>query len=199
MTARFTPFALSILLALSVLPTRAADDTGIVKTLGDRAPTAILRMIPDFVPPNQRLATLSFIGGYQAIDAGVPLTAGQAARLAAAVAADHAFTNTEPEAKMRPGVTYRFGSGANAIDMLVCFSCDKVSLVAPGKDDVLATGHIVQTTRDVLLGIAKEALPKDEAIQELSRVRSESAAPAPAVPVPDGARRPQPPEGPRNP
>lgn len=189
----------AILATLASFATLRADDTGIVQAIGDRAPTTILRMIPDMVPVGQQLASLLFIGGYQAIDRdGVPLTPDQAARLSAAVKAPGAFDTTEPEAKMRPGITYRFGAGADAVDMLVCFSCDKVSLVPVGKDTIAATGHIAQATREVLLSIAKEALPKDEAIQELPAVRSENAVPAPAVPVPEGARRPQAP-APQNP
>ncbi len=178
-------------LALVALALSArAGDISIAQLIGARAPTAILRIIPDETPPNQRLDSLVFLAGYQAVGDPVSLNPAQAARLAAMVQAPASFNDTEPEAKMRPGVAYRFGTGADAVHMLVCFSCDKVAVIPPGKDAVGLSAHLTQPARDVLLALAKELLPQDDAIQELPRIRSEHAVPPPPAPVPKDAPRP---------
>ena len=96
---------------------------------------------------------------------------------------------------MRPGVAYRFGTGADAVDLLVCFSCDKVAFIQPGADTVGIVHHITQPTRDALLSLAKELLPQDEAIQELPKVRGTHPVPAPYAPLPKDAPRPGQPAG----
>jgi hypothetical protein len=176
-----------IALAMIIAPSHAEDS--IAAIIGQRAPTAILRIMPDDTPPNQRMPGLSFIAGYEVIGQPIPLSAEQAARLAAAIKDPAAFDGAQNEEHMRPGVAYRFGTGADAVDMLVCFSCDKIAVVPPGAAAITSTHHIAQATRDTLLGIAKELLPKDEAIQELPRVRSVHPIPPPAVPVPKDAPR----------
>ena len=179
---------LSLLVGLTMATATAAGT--VAELIGDRAPTAILRIVPDETPKNQRLDGLIFLAGYEAVGQPATPDPAQAARLAAMVRNPGSFDDTEPEAKMRPGVAYRFGTGADAVDMLVCFSCDKVAVIPAGHDAIGLSAHITQPARDVLLGLAKELLPRDEAIQELPRIRSIKAVPAPAVPVPANAPRP---------
>jgi hypothetical protein len=170
-----------------LVPSRAAEP--IASIIGQRAPTAILRTMPSDTPPNQRLAGLVFIAGYEVIGQPFPLSAAQANRLDAAMKDPDACDTTQNEEHMRPGVAYRFGSGADAVDLLVCFSCDKIAAIPPGAGAITTTHHITQATRDVLLGLAKELLPQDEAIQELPRIRSEHPIPPPPAPVPRDAPR----------
>jgi len=185
--SRRSLWALCILpILFHIAPALAASPLAV---LGDRAPTAILRVMPSYAPPNQRLPEFAFIAGYEVIGQPVPLDAGQASALLAAVKAPDAFDDTEPEQRMMPGISYRFGAGADAIEMLVCFGCDKVAIIPPGADKISDTLHITQPTRDALLGLAKKLLPNDEAIQSLPKVRATKPVPPPSVPVPKDAPR----------
>jgi len=182
---RYFPWILLILLVPSLA--RAAES--VAAAIGDRVPTAILGVMPSDTPPGQRLPDLVFVAGYEVVGQPVPLDAAQAARLLAAVKAPGAFDSAEPEQKMMPAIAYRFGTAPDAVDLLVCFGCDKVAIVPSGADAIAGTQHLTQPARDALLGLAKELLPKDEAIQELPKVRSEKPAPPPAVPIPQDAPR----------
>lgn len=157
----------------------------VAELIGDRAPTAILRMMPSDTPANERFAELEYIAGFEVIGEAVPLGSANANAIAEIVKTPEAFVTGEIEKKMRPGVAYRFGSGDDAVDMLVCFSCDKIGIVRHGEESIVLMQDIPQSTRDVLLSVAKAALPNDEAIQELPRIRSKNPIPPPAVPVPD--------------
>lgn len=182
---------LVLVLATAIAPLHAQPpEKTLAAVIGDRAPAAILRAMPDETPPNQRLAGLTFVAGYQVIGQPVPLNAAQSARLAAVARDPAAFDATQFEEHLRPGVIYRFGAGADVVDLLVCFSCDKIAVVPAGADAIASTHHITQATRDALLGLAKELLPGDEAIQELPRIRSAHAVPPPPAPVPKDAPKP---------
>ncbi len=181
---------MKILFVLLALAVSARAATPVADLLGGRAPTAILRTMPSDTPPNQRLDGLAFIAGYEAIGAPVPIPAEKAAALAARLK-DPGSTDAENnDEHMRPGVAYRFGAGADAVDVLVCFSCDKIAVLPAGAPAITETFHLTQATRDVLLDLAKQLLPEDEAIQELPRVRRVHPAPPPDVPVPADAPRP---------
>lgn len=185
---------LFLLLLTVALPLRAATEDPSA-LLGDRQPTVILRTMPSDTPPNQRLDGLAFIAGYQVIGDPAPIPAEKAAALRAALESPTAFDAASNDEHMRPGVAYRFGAGKDAIDVLVCFSCDKVALIPPGADRITTVHHITQATRDVLLDTAKALLPQDEAIQELPKVRGTHPAPPPYAPVPKDAPRPGQPAG----
>ncbi len=176
------------ILALAVfaagITTAQEKPAAIADWTSGRAPAAILRTMPSATPPNQRLAGLTFIAGYEIIGQPIPLPTPEAARLAAITDTPSAFGPTQNEEEMRPGVAYRFGSGEDAVDLLVCFSCDKAAIVPVGAETLAATRHITQAARDVLLEIAKQLLPDDEAIQALPRVRSEKPVPPPPIPLP---------------
>ncbi len=184
------PVLFAILLSFSVSLRAGPPVESAAGLIGQRLPTTILRTMPSDTPPNQRLAGLNFIAGYEVIGQPVPLSAAQAGRLAETMKNPAACDTTQNEERLRPGVAYRFGSGADAVDLLVCFSCDKIALVPPGAVGIASTHHITQATRDVLLGLAKELLPQDEAVQELPRVRSDHPIPPPPAPVPKDVPRP---------
>lgn len=177
--------ALTLLL---ILPGLAAAQNAVTALLGDRAPVSVRRTMLEPTPVAQQLAGLLFSGGYEVIGAPVDLTPAQIERLQAAIRLPDAFSGEKNEEKMRPGVLYRFGSGEQAIDLLVCFSCDRVALAPQGVEKPTELFHLSQGTREALLEVAKEALPADEALQAVPRVRSKNPVPPPPAPTPDLAR-----------
>lgn len=162
----------------------------LAEAIGDRPATAVLRTMPSHTPPNHRLPGLTFLAGYEVIGDAVPVSAEQSAALVAQLKKPDATRAPLNEERMRPGIAYHFGEGDDAVNLLVCFSCDKVAIVPPGQDAIAHTLPIAQPTRDALLDLAKVLLPKDEAIQELPRVRNPKPAPPPAAPIPADAPRP---------
>jgi hypothetical protein len=182
--------AVALLTALLAIITLRAAEPPVATLLGQLPATAVLRTMPSDTPANQRLDGLAFIAGYQVIGDPVPIPAEKSAALRTALESPTAFTATTKDEIMRPGVAYRFGTGADAVDLLVCFSCDKVAFIRPGADTVGIVHHITQPTRDVLLDLAKELLPQDEAIQELPKVRGTRLVPPPYAPIPKDAPRP---------
>jgi hypothetical protein len=182
------PFRL-LLVLIALAPGAHADDS-ISAAIGNRAPTAILRVMPDETPKNQQLDGHVFLASYEVIGEPVPIPADRAAELVKLVATPTAFALVQKDDRLRPGVAYRFGSGADAVDLLVCFSCDKVAVAPAGAEAITGTHRITQPARDVLLGLAKTLLPGDEAIQELPKVRGTHPVPPPAVPIPKDAPRP---------
>jgi hypothetical protein len=181
--------------ALLLLAPALAAEPPVATLLGNRPATVILRTMPSDTPSNQRLDGLTFIAGYQVIGDPVPIPPEKAAALAAALESPVAFDAASNDQHMRPGVAYRFGTGADAVYLLVCFSCDKVTFIRPGADTPGTMHHITQTTRDTLLGLAKALLPQDEAIQELPKVRGTHPAPPPYAPIPKDAPKPGQPTG----
>lgn len=179
-----------VLLAALLLPAAALPASELADAIGDRPATAILRTMPSHTPPNHRLKGLTFLAGYEVIGEPVPVPADRSAALVAQLKKPDATKAPLNEEKMRPGAAYRFGEGPDAVNVLVCFSCDKVAVVLPGQDAIAHTLPISQPTRDALLDLAKVLLPKDEAIQELPRVRNPYPVPPPAAPVPADAPRP---------
>ena len=174
--------ALALLLS-AVLPASAIA-ADLPALLGDRAPEGIRRTMLQPTPVAQQLAGLLFLGGYEAIGQPVALTPAQRDRLTAALRAPGAFDGEKNDEVMRPGVAYRFGAGADFIDLLVCFSCDRVAVVPANAAEPTALFHLAQPTREALLDVAKEALPTDEAIQELPRIRGKRPVPPPPAPTP---------------
>lgn len=176
--------ALTVLLALALaLPLTLA--AGEPSPLGDREPVSVRRTMLQPTPVAQQLAGLIFTGGYEVLGEPVTLSAAQRERLTTALRAPGALDGEKNEEKMRPGVSYRFGAGDDFIDVLVCFSCDRIALVPAGAAEPSALYHLAQPTREAFLDVAKEALPTDEAIQQLPRVRSKKAVPPPPAPTPD--------------
>jgi hypothetical protein len=189
----------AILLAFACLAATAfaqAEKKSIAEILGDRMPTTAERTMISPTPPEQRLAGVVYIGGYEVIGKTAAISKEQSAQLATLLKDSAGFPQGQPaKCGFRPGVVFRFGSGADAIDMLVCFSCDEIALVPYGKDAV-ATSGFSQSSRDVMLNLTKKLFPTDEAIQALPKVRSEQAVPPPVAPVPADAPRPgDPPPG----
>ncbi|MGH8047375.1 MAG: hypothetical protein ACREKL_09025 [Chthoniobacterales bacterium] len=183
----------SALLALACLAGTAFASTAekkFVDIVGDRTPMLAQRTMISPTPAGQRLPDLTYIGGYEAIGKPVTLSKEQSAQLAALLKNPGNFASGGPKlCGFRPGVAFRFGSGDDAVDLLVCFSCDEVAAVPYGKAELMNTGF-PQATRDILLSLAKALFPNDEAIQALPKVRSENPAPPPAAPVPEDAPRP---------
>ncbi len=177
--------ALALLLAL---PCLAPAQNAVTALLGDRAPESVRRTMLEPTPVGQQLAGLLFSGGYEVIGEPVPLTPAQIARLQAALRAPDAFSGEKNEEKMRPGVLYRFGSGDTAIDLLVCFSCDRVALAPHDAEKPTELFHLAQPMREALLEVAQEALPNDEALQAVPRVRSKTPVPPPPAPTPPDLR-----------
>ncbi|MGC1481268.1 MAG: hypothetical protein WA771_12230 [Chthoniobacterales bacterium] len=176
-----TRFALALALVALAFPILAPAEP-ISEVIGDRKATEIRRIIPAETPEAQRLPELSYIAGYEILGDPEILTTEQTATLEALTAKPDAFeSDGEATCKLRPGVALRFGSESDAIDMLVCFACNEVAAV-PLDRTITQLALMPQSSRDVLLGIAKAALPEDEAIQELPEVRREGAAPAPYAP-----------------
>ncbi|HEY8898965.1 MAG TPA: hypothetical protein VIM61_00925 [Chthoniobacterales bacterium] len=185
-------FLLALAIAAFALPLRAADTPA--QILAGWTPAEILRLMPSDTPPNQRLAGLAFVAGYEVIGQSVSIPAEKSAALLAALTDPAAFTAEKNEEHMRPGVAIRFRPTGPTdktaiLYLLVCFSCDKVALIPPGAGAITATYQIAQPTRDALLGLSKELLPQDEAIQALPKIRSKSAIPPPAAPIPADAPR----------
>jgi len=183
-------FSAAMAFAMATLVLRGGDAPTVAAQLGDRTATEILRAMPSDTPPNQRLEGLTFVGGYEIIGQPVKLTADQSATITAALKSPAAFDSEVIEEKMRPGIAYRFGEGTDAVNVLVCFGCDKIAVIPPGADGITTTHHITQATRDALLSTAKATLPTDEAIQELPKVRSQNPVPPPAASIPSDALHP---------
>ncbi len=169
-----------LVLALSV----TVHAEPISDVLGDRAPTEIRRIIPSETPTHLRLDGIEFIAGYEVIGQPIALTTDQIATLEDLTTDPAAFdSDGVATCKFRPGIALRYGAGEDVIDLLVCFACDEVASVPTGQD-VTQLAIIPQSTRDVLLDLAKTALPDDSAIQELPDVRRKGAAPPPFAPTP---------------
>lgn len=170
-----------ILLVALTLPFSARAES-IDLIIGDRPATEIRRIIPSETPANLRLPELTYVADFEVLGQPDALTADQTATLAKLIADPAAFdADGEATCKFRPGVALRFGTAPDAIDLLVCFACDEVAAVPSGQG-IEQLALMPQSSRDVLLNLSKEALPNDEAIQELPAVRREGPAPAPPAP-----------------
>jgi len=186
----------AILALLAACAFAAHADELITRTVGDRPATLILRTMLSATPEGQRLGDVSYIAGYEVIGKSVAIPPAAAEKLAALVKNPAAFERPAenekpaPDTLYRPGVAYRFGTDKGFVDLLVCFSCDKIAIVPMGSAWIAAIRDVTQPARDVLLGVAKELLPGDEALQALPRVRSKSPAPPPPAPVPADAPKP---------
>jgi RNA polymerase sigma-70 factor, ECF subfamily len=66
-----------------------------------------------------------------------------------------------------PGVAFRIWSGQQHVDVLVCFSCDELSVVNYEKSEVIRSREDCDAARPQLLALAKAAFPHDEKIQAL--------------------------------
>lgn len=171
-----------LLLAIS-LPLLARAET-INEIIGNRPATEIRRIIPSETPDSLRLPELTYIANFEVLGQPDALTADQATTLTKLIADPSAFAaDGEATCKFRPGVALRFGADSDTIDLLVCFACDEVATVPLGQG-IQQLALMPQSSRDTLLDLAKAALPKDEAIQELPAIRREGPAPAPAPPAP---------------
>ncbi len=171
---------ISLLVALT-LPFSARAES-ITEIIGDRAATEIRRIIPSETPANLRLPELTYIADFEILGEPTAITSGQADTVAKLIADPAAFdADGEATCKFRPGVALRFGTAPDAIDLLVCFACDEVAAVPPSQG-IEQLALMPQSSRDILLSLSKEALPNDEAIQELPAVRREGPAPAPPAP-----------------
>ncbi len=154
----------------------------IADILGDRKATEIRRIIPSETPENLKLPELTYIADFEILGEPVALSAAQAATLTKLTSDAAAFdSDGEATCKFRPGVALRFGTDGDAIDLLVCFACNEVAAVPLG-EAIEQLALMPQSSRNVLLNLSKEALPDDEAIQELPAVRREGPAPAPPAP-----------------
>lgn len=172
------------LLALALALHLTARAEPIAAILGDGPATEIRRIMPSETPTNLRLDGIPFIAGYEVIGDPIPLSADQARTVQDLTADPDAFDSEgKATCKFRPGIAIRFGSGEDATDLLVCFACDEVATVPLG-NDVSQLAILPQSSRDVLLALAKAALPSDSAIQELPPVRREGSAPPPFAPIP---------------
>lgn len=189
---RFAFFA-GLLVACAALG--RADDL-VSKAVGDRPATQILRTMLNPTPESQRLGDVTYVAGYEILGSALALPPDAAARLAGMVKAPDSFTEPPAEEKAdpgtayRPGVAFRFGTEKDAVYLLVCFSCDKVAVVPAGGQWIAGVRDVAQPARDVFLGVAKQMLPQDEAVQALPRVRSKNPVPPPAVPIPGNAPKP---------
>lgn len=182
-TIRIVLFAAGITLA-GANAGMAADPESLSAQVGSREPVLLQRVTPSDTPDYQRLPGSTYIGDYEVVGEAVSIPATQAAALLQVLRVPAAFeSGVKVKCAFRPGVAYRCGEGKDAIDLLVCFACDEVAVVPLGGQQV-ATYHMPQSSRDVLLGVAKQLLPNDEAIQELPKVRRESPAPPPPAPLP---------------
>jgi hypothetical protein len=183
----------AILLALAFLAGTAFAQTAeksLAEIASDRMPTIAQRTMITATPPEQRISGVTYIDDYEVIGKSVELSKEQSAQLAALLKNSASFADDGPKkCGFRPGVAFRLGSGDDAIDLLVCFSCNEVAAVPHGRSAVMAVGF-PQATRDVLLPLAKALFADDEAIQALPKVRSEHPAPPPAAPVPADAPKP---------
>lgn len=168
-----------LLLAIPLL----AQAAPISEILGDRAPTEIRRIIPSETPTNLRLEGIDFIAAYEVIGEPTPLASDQATTVRELTTDPAAFdSDGEATCKFRPGVAVRYGADADVIDLLVCFACDEVATVPLG-GEVTQLATMPQSSRDALLSLAKAALPRDEAIQELPTIRREGTATPPYAPA----------------
>jgi hypothetical protein len=180
-------FATTLLLACATVA--QAAEKPLAALVGDRAPASIQRTMTSPTPKTQLSPSLTYVADYEVIGATVSLSEAQSARLAALLKNPASFTTAGQKfCGFRPGVAYRCGTGSKAIDLLVCFSCDEIAVV-PLNGSIVASYSVPQPARDVLLGLAKELLPNDEAIQALPKIRSAHPVPPPAVPVPKDAPR----------
>jgi hypothetical protein len=171
-------------LAAMVSPILAAGPEPLSALLGSREPVLLQRVTPSDTPDYQRLPGSTYIGNYEVVGEEVSIPAAQASALLQVLRVPAAFeSGVKVKCAFRPGVAYRCGAGEDAIDLLVCFACDEVAVVPLGGQQV-AIYHMPQSSRDVLLGVAKQLLPDDEAIQELPKVRRASPAPPPPAPLP---------------
>lgn len=183
-TIRIVLLALGITFLGVVKSSVAAGPEPLSALLGSREAVLLQRVTPSDTPDYQRLPGSTYIGDYEVVGQAVPIPATQASALLQVLRVPAAFeSGVKVKCAFRPGVAYRCGSGKDALDLLVCFACDEVAVVPLGGQQV-AIYHMPQPSRDVLLGVAKQLLPDDEAIQELPKVRRESPAPPPPAPIP---------------
>ncbi len=174
----------STALLLTLAFTLTAQAEPIADILGDRAPIEIRRLIPSETPVNLRMEDLDFIAAYQVIGEATTLTLDQATTITDLTTDPNAFdSDGEATCEFKPGIAIRFGKDTNATDLLVCFACDEVATV-PSGENVTQLAIMPQSSRDVLLDLAKAALPDDQAIQDLPSVRREGSAPPPFAPPP---------------
>jgi len=181
---RIALLALVVAFAGAVKSGLAAAPDPLSALVGSREPMLLQRVTPSDTPDYQRFPGSTYIGDYEVIGEGVSIPAAQASALLQVLRNPAAFeSGVKVKCAFRPGVAYRCGTGKDAIDLLVCFACDEVAVVPLGGRQI-AIYHMPQSSRDVLLGVAKQLLPNDEAIQELPKVRRESPAPPPPAPIP---------------
>lgn len=151
--------------------------------LGNRAPSELFRVMPGETPAHLRYAP-EYIDQYEVIGTGpVAIPENVQVTLKKAFQNNAAFGPLRIDrCKFRPGLSVRAGEGTDRMDFLICFACDEIGVVPMGQP-LQALYSFDQPTREILLNMAKQLLPNDEAIQELPAIRRDKAAPPPPAPA----------------
>lgn len=100
--------------------------------------------------------------GYPVLSGPVPVDADAAVRLVRVLRrADTYLFDAAKGCVFSPGVVVRFTRGERSVDVLLCFSCDELSVVPGGREDFDAA-------RPELVTWVKRAFPADAALQALT-------------------------------
>ncbi len=93
-----------------------------------------------------------------------------AARLAAVLLDEKAYSNPRVLKCFDPGVAYRVWKDKESVEVLVCFKCRNLRVItrdAEGKEVRRATGSFEDAVFAPLAKLAKETFPDDKEIEEL--------------------------------
>jgi hypothetical protein len=131
------------------------------------------RVNPEQVKPPTDQKT---IGGY-------PITAtGQEQGKEFAKAIRHILFNektylfdTTKRCAFAPGVAFRLWKGDEAVEVLLCFSCDELEVIVkdPTGKELRRVREDSDPMRPALVGLAKKAFPKDPELQKLKERRQD--------------------------
>lgn len=134
-------------------------------------PEAILRVQSSVTPSELQFGEAN-IAGYAILGEVVQLPADAAEQIVQLMQNPGAFeSGDKARCPFAPGLSIRFIGNGSSADLLICFGCDEVAIVPDGGSELGTLYSMPQTTRDVMLGVAKSILSGDEGIQALPAVR----------------------------
>lgn len=108
-------------------------------------------------------------GGYPVISQGPDRGPAFAARIATLLLSGRTTAGFEKECKFSPGVVFTVKSGADKVDLILCFTCDELqALSLPPKAPEPVNGSFdMESARAGWIELARQGLPGDEEIQKL--------------------------------
>jgi hypothetical protein len=137
--------------------------------LNDATRVEVFRLKPERVAQPDG-AKKGEVGGFPILSAGKTQDARFAARIASVLRDKGSYEFDRPKGCLiRPGVAFRLWKGKESVEVVLCFECDILVVIARDEDGKEAhrASKDFDPGRPALMKLAKDAFPDDREIQSL--------------------------------